>query len=160
MSLINRQFLNTLFHDNIHRIFTSVRVRGINAREHDNFEWFELNFYIDGKLVDDKKIIAHLKKKIQIFDDFRVKLFINNDIFELESISIHLKRRELIINSCEITVLMFIKIWNDRVERIIWNRKQVIVSTHAIMTIFVKYKKIVAAYTSSFIMITFFSKIL
>ena len=61
MFLINRQFLNTLFHDNIHYIFISVKIREINACEHDNFEWFKLNFYIDDKLVDDTKIIAYFK---------------------------------------------------------------------------------------------------
>ena len=140
MSLINRQFLNTLFHDNIHRIFILMKVREINAREHDNFEWFKLNFYIDDKLADDTKIIVHFKKKVHIVDDFRAKLFINNNIFEFESISIHLKRRELIINNYEITTLVFIKTQNDRIKKIIRSHKQVIVSTHAIMTIFVKYK--------------------
>ena len=140
MSLINRQFLNILLHDDIHHIFISVKIREINVHEHDSFEWLKLNFYIDDKLVDDTKIIVHFKKKVHIVDDLRVKLFINNDIFEFELISIHLKWREFIINNCEITVFVFIKARSDRIERIIRNRKQVIVSTHAIMTILIKYK--------------------
>ena len=123
MSLINRQFLNTLFHDDIHRIFILMKVREINAREHDNFEWFELNFYIDDKFVDDTKIIIHFKREMHIVNDFRVKLFINNNIFESKSISIYLKQRELIINNCEIMIFVFIKIWNNQIEKIIWSRK-------------------------------------
>ena len=38
MLLINRQFLNILFHDNIYCIFISIKVYEINACEHNNFE--------------------------------------------------------------------------------------------------------------------------
>ena len=38
MFLINRQFLNILSHDDIHRIFISMQVREINICEHDSFE--------------------------------------------------------------------------------------------------------------------------
>ena len=60
---------------------------------------------------------------MHIIDNFRVKLFINNNIFELKLISIHLKRRELIINNYEITTFVFIKAQNNRIKRIIRNRK-------------------------------------
>ena len=141
MSLINRQFLNILSYDDIHRIFILIKIRGIGAREHDNFKWLELNFYIDDKFVDDTKVIVHFKCEMHIVDDFRVKLFINNDTFELKLISIHLKRREFIINNYEITIFVFIKTQNDRIEKIIRSRKQVIVSAHAVITILVKYKE-------------------
>ena len=141
ISLINQQFLNTLSYDDIYRIFISMKIREINAREHNNFEWLELNFYIDDKFIDETETTVYFKKKKHIVNDLRVKLFINNDIFELELISIHLKWRELIINNCEIIIFVFIKAQNNRIERIIRSRKQVIVSTYIIMTIFVKYKK-------------------
>ena len=113
ISLIDRQFLNTLSHDDIYRIFISMKIREINAREHNNFEWFELNFYIDDKFVDDIKVIVYFKKKVHIVNDFRVKLFINNDIFEFESISIYLRRRVFIINNYKITTFVFIKARDD-----------------------------------------------
>ena len=58
-----------------------------------------------------------------IVNDFRVKLLINNNIFNFKSISIHLKRRELIINNYKIIILVFIKAQNNRIEKIIRNRK-------------------------------------
>ena len=123
ISLTNRQFLNILLYDDIHYIFISMKIHKINVREHDSFEWFKLNFYIAYEFVDDIKIIAYFKRKVHIVDDLRVKLFINNDIFKLKLILIHLKQCKLIINNCEITAFVFIKIQNNWIIKIIRNCK-------------------------------------
>ena len=125
-------------YDDIHYTFISMKVRETNVCEYNNFEWFKLNFYINDKFVDDIKIIIYFKREMYIVNDFRVKLFINNNIFEFKSISIYLRRRELIINNYKIIIFMFIKAQNDWIKKIIWNRKQVIVSMHTIMTILLK----------------------
>ena len=100
-----------------------MKVCEINVREHDNFKWFKLNFYIDNKFVDDIKITVHFKREMHIINDFCVKLFINNNIFKFELILIHLKRRELIINNYKIIIFMFIKAQDDWIKKIIRNCK-------------------------------------
>ena len=137
MLLINKYFLNVLHYGNIQYIFILIKVYEINVRKHNNFKWFKLNFYIDNKFVNDIRIIVYFKYKIYIVDDLRVKLLINNNILKFKLILIYLKRRELIINSCEITTLVFIKVRNNQIKKII---KSFIVLAHTIITIFMKYK--------------------
>ena len=86
--LINKLSLNTLFHENIQRIFILVKVCEINVHKHNNFKWFKLNFY---KLVDNIKVIIYFKREIYIVDDFCIKLFINNNILKFKLILIYLE---------------------------------------------------------------------
>ena len=51
MSLIDRQYLSTLNHNDIRKIVIFIRVRDIDAREHDSFEYMKLNFYMNDILI-------------------------------------------------------------------------------------------------------------
>ena len=147
MSLIDRQYLSTLNHSEIRKIVTFIRVRDIDAREHDSFEYVKFNFYMNDILVkrntfnsndsdaieaiassvesisQSMKAIAHFKREMHVINDLRVKLLIEMNILSLETMIANMRKSQLIIDSCDIIVSLSMKPRDERIDEMLKSRE-------------------------------------
>ena len=121
-------------------IIQFIRVRDIDTRMHDDSKFVLLNFYIHEKTIDDSNII-HFKRKIHIVDELKIKMFIEMNIFDSKNIIIDIENKILIIDNCEITFFLSIIFKRERVDRIMRCIILIIILSHIIITIIVKFRE-------------------
>lgn len=66
-------------------------------------------------------------------------MLIDIDIFELKVIVFDVIQKQLVINNYNVTTSLFITLKKKHIKRKLQNRKQIIILTHIVITIFVKY---------------------
>ena len=106
MSLIDRQWLLKLLPTAvIQRTQTSVKVRGIEDREHDSSEYTTIDLYIPGSSnTAGEPSIVQIKREVHIVDHLRARMLIGADILGPEGMVPDLQNRRLLIGSCKMTV--------------------------------------------------------
>ena len=142
MSLIDRKHLIAIKSNAIiHRVNNFIKVRNINHRLHDNFEYIELNFYVFDKLFDDSSIIIHFKREIHIIDDFRVNVLLEINIINFEKIILNLNNCTFILFDCDDFQTSFDIVFKDhRIIRAVRSITLISISSYICMTIFVKIR--------------------
>ena len=150
MSLVDRQYLSIISHDEIKKIVTSIKIRDIEAREHDSSKYVELNFYLNDTLANEDQIdaidvehstIAHFKREVHVMNDLRAKLLIDIDILDLEVMIVDLDKRQLIIESCDdVIVSLSLKSRDEKIDRVIRVKDMITVSSHITMIVLVRYR--------------------
>ena len=142
MTLIDRNHLNTIFHDEIKKTSQFIRVRNIEVRKHDNSKYIELDFYIHDKKIDDIFVITHFKRKIHIINDFKTKMLIDMNIMKSKKIILNFANKRLTVKSCEIIVFLTLKLKKKRVDKIMRITAFIIISFFIIMFVSVKFRKL------------------
>ena len=142
MSLINKIFLDSIFHHEIHITAQSIRIREIDFRQHDNSQYVKLNFYIHDKTTIDKSVTIHFRREVHIVDELKIKIFIDMNIIESETIDVLINSNTLHVENCEITVLIIIKLKSndERINRIIRAITVVTISFHFTIAITMKFR--------------------
>ena len=142
MSLIDRKHLIVIKSNAIiHRINNFIKVRNINHRLHNNFEYIELNFYVSDKLFDDSSIIIYFKREIHIVDDFRINVLLKVNIINFEKITLNLNNRTFSLFDCDnFQTSLDIIFKNHRIIRAVRSIILITISSHIYMTIFIKIR--------------------
>ena len=80
MFLMNRKWFHVLiFHVIIRKIVNSIIVKDIENKQHFNFDYAILDFYIESK-IKKKFVIGHLKRNVHIMNDLKTKMLIDINI--------------------------------------------------------------------------------
>ena len=142
MSLMNRNFLTTVSHDEIRTTTQSIRVRDIDFRQHDNSKYVKLKFYIRDKTIIDKSATIHFRREMHVVNDLKIKILIDINIIESEIIDVLMNNNILHIESCDVIAFIIIKFKNndEQINRIIRVITIVIISSHFTITIIVKFR--------------------
>lgn len=67
-------------------------------------------------------------------------MFIDINIFESKFIIIDIARSKLIIDNCDIEVSLLTKSKKKRIKRVLYNKKQITISTYTTIIISIKYR--------------------
>ena len=139
---MNRNFLTTISHDEIHTTTQFIRVRDINSRQHDNSEYVKLKFYIRDKTIVDKSVTIHFRREVHVVNDLKIKILIDMNIIELKIIDVLMNNNILHVENCDVIVFIIIKFKNndERINRIIRVITIVIISFHFTIAIIVKFR--------------------
>ena len=142
MSLIDRNFLTTISHDEIRTTTQFIRVRNINFRQHDNSEYVKLKFYIRDKTVIDKFATVHFRREVHVVNDLKIRIFIDMNIIESKIIDVLINNNILHVENCDVIAFIIIKFKNnnERINRIIRVITIVIISFHFTIAIIVKFR--------------------
>lgn len=87
-------------------MFILLKVRGIGAFKHKSKEFAPLLLYFLGKNNTRQLVYASLICKIQLIKDLKANLLIGNNIMSLKGFVIDIKERNVLIESCEVTVII------------------------------------------------------
>ena len=142
ISLMNRNFLTTISHDEFRTTTHFIRVRNINFRQHDNSKYVKLKFYIRDKTIIDKSVTIHFRRKMHVANDLKIKIFIDMNIIESKIIDVLMNNNILHVENCDVIAFIIIKLKNndERVNRIIRVITIVIISFHFTIAIIVKFR--------------------
>ena len=118
----------------VRQIIHSIKIRDIDEREYINFDYVNLNIYLENKLKK-KSSIVHVKKNVYMINNLRVKILIDIDIICSKKMITNLQTRKFIIDNCDITILITCTFVDFKINCIVKSHHIVIISTYSIMTI-------------------------
>ena len=142
MSLIDRNFLTTISHDEIRTTTQFIRIRNIDFRQHDNSKYVKLKFYIRDKTAIDKFATIHFRRKMHVVNDLKIRILIDMNIIESEIIDVLMNNNTLHVENCDVIAFITIKFKNNdkRINRIIRVITIVTISSHSTIAIIVKFR--------------------
>ena len=126
-----------IFNVIIQQIIDSIKIRHIDDREYVNFDYVNLNIYVENKFKK-KSLIVHVKKNVHVINNLRVKMLIDIDIIYSKKITTNLQTCKLIINNYNIIIFITCTFINFKINRIVKFYYIVIISIYTIMTILFK----------------------
>ena len=91
-----KQFSNIL----IRQTSQNIKIRKIEAKVHDSFEFVKINVYIAENTKDDPKI-EHLKAEFHLIEDLKAKILIEMNIMKSENIIFDFDRKFMTIPTCK-----------------------------------------------------------
>ena len=136
MSLVNKEFLiKQLSNILIRRTAQSIKIRSIEVKVHDSFEYVEVDVYITKKITDDSDI-EHLKIEFHLIDDFKINVLIEMNIMKLENIIFNFEKKIMVISTCEnLEASISIQKKKTSINRTIRASAQIIISIGEIMAV-------------------------
>ena len=141
MFLMNRKWLHVLILNIIVRkIVNSIIVKDIKNKQHFNFDYVVFDFYIENK-INDKFVIARLKRDVHIMNDFKTKMLIDINIICFKKMIVDLQKQQLIIKSCNFITLIKCTSTEFKINKTIKSHYIMILSTYFIMSISFKNQK-------------------
>ena len=90
----------------INTMSTPLRVRGIGSSKHNSGEYAILFLYFSSKDNASQQVYASLTYKIHLIKGLRTNLLIGNNIMSLKNFIIDIKKKIVLIESCDVTVLI------------------------------------------------------
>ena len=143
MFLINRKFVKKKISKT--KILTTrsfIKIKEIENKLHDNFQYCEMKFFIFEKFKNEQ-IITNIKAEIHLMNDLKINVFLKTNILIFEKIILNFAKKKLIIIICD-NMIISIKI--DRKKKIV-NRtikifEKIVMISKKLKIIFVKVKRI------------------
>ena len=137
MSLINRAFLKQIIVEEdinikIKRIASLIKIRGLDTKEYNAYEYIVIPIYIPDK---NNKIIL-IRRKIYIIDNLSTKALININIIKLEDIILDTSKDITVIssyNSLYISISIVIK--GLYIDAVVISKARYIVPTYSFITV-------------------------
>jgi hypothetical protein len=142
MFLIDRKFLqkNASISD-IKRIEFNLKVREIEFKTHDTFEYCSLNLFFRKKFKKESRI-AHIQREFHLIDDLDVNVLIEIDIMRSEKCILNFKIKIMTFFFCaKIEMLIIIVRTSQFVNRSMLVVEKIVISSHTDMTVFVKIRE-------------------
>lgn len=142
MLFTNRQFvIKKYFNIIIHKMITSIKIRGIETAVHNNFEYVILNFYIFD-MIKKEQTLTHITTKIHLIDNLKINAFLRIDVLILEEIIMNFELNIMIIFICETFMIKIVtKRKFEKIIRLIRSLNKIIVSIDTIISISIRIEK-------------------
>jgi len=144
MTIANHKFIEFIASNtSIQKMTSLISVWDIENKIHHFSDFVMLITYIHEFLSDDKLTTTCFHQKIHLINDFRVKILLEIDIMIIKKMQLDLNEKIVRINSCqEFTVNIFVLTRNlSNLKRIVWIKDQIMISSHALLKVFVLMKK-------------------
>ena len=140
MSIIDcKDVLKQRFDFEMYRINETIRVRDIDNKWHDIFEYILLNFYIFDQIIIDQLTKIHFTREMHLINDLSIKIFIEINIIVSKQMIFDDAKHIVTIDNCDFAVKLNV-IAINRVDRAVRVFKQFIISFHIYMIVSIKIR--------------------
>ncbi len=106
---------------------TPLQVRGIKASKHKSEEFAALSLYFLGKNNAGQLVYVSLTCEIHMVEDLRANLLIGNNIMFPKGFVIVVRRKKALIGSCEVTISIDARQWEQFLARKLLTSQETIV---------------------------------
>lgn len=101
MSLINQAFLiKQIFYLETHKAISSIKIKNIEIKIHDNPKYMLLNFFFKGKC-HKEVTIAYVKTKFYLIKNFKAKILIEINVLKFEKITLNFNDKSMTNFTCK-----------------------------------------------------------